>query len=384
MSGSEDSGGGFARGFIYGALLAGVGFAAFAVLNPLKGDMEMAPVEETQSQVVEPAPDATQDTAEVTTPAEPVPAENVAEVAAPTGPELGAPAIDEDSGLSVGSDAAPAPATPDTQVAIATPVDPDTPAVGSDAPEAPEVTDDLTADAPDEPVESALTAGNALSDNSVAVVGADNRPYFAIILEDVGDQGFPRESLTGLTAAISIGVPVTDPEATAIAELYKEAGFEIVAVLPSDLETTTTVTKLDADLAAYFQTLPSAASVLSPQTSRLANDTELSQALLAALSRTGHGVLSYPGEGTVLPRLASSAGVPGVQIFRVIDERPEPENVTLALERALTEAKERGAVIVTGHTRPDTITTLFAWLLGPGSSSVKVVPVSAAIGRLNE
>lgn len=418
MSGTEeDKGGGFVRGFIYGLILAVIGFVAYALMTPQGPDRagisETMPVEhsdittEKQVPVVEPEepPETSEPASDEALPDQETPPEDAnsseenspdeassgeadqqIDASTPAGPQFGAPSVDEGSGLSIGSDAPPTLGSPESQVAIASPSSPDAPNVGSDVPVAPSVTDNLNstgsddADSPSQTT-TALTPGNAMQDNSVPVSGSDDRPYFAIILEDVGDQGVPREGLTALKAAISFGVPVDDPQASQIAQLYQDAGFEVVALLP---DTGLTAAEVTTDLAVFFEAVPNAAAVLDRETSALLEDATLGQAVLTGLKITGHGMLAYGSEDSALQGLAVETGVPSAQVFRVIDERPEPENITLALERAVTEAKETGAVIVTGHTNSDTITTLFAWLLGPGSSSVKIVPASAAIKRLSE
>ena len=386
MKRSEESSGGFVRGFIYGVFIAAVGFVTYAVLNPLKSNITVAENDNTPLQAGEPI---LQETGQVGRQMSQVNAQSFqpeipANIPIIDGPQLGIPATDGESGLEAGNDTAPTLGIPNTQFAIAVPEGSDSPTINTDVLEAPVVTDSLTTEVAVTRVESILTAGNALEDNAITVVGSDDLPYFSIVLEDAGDQELLRGTLAKWTAAISIGVSVEDPQAGDIAKGYGGVGFEIIALLPDDLGNVKTAVQVEAGLAAYFYAVPNATSVLSSQTSGFTTDPELAQALMAGLNKTGHGMLSFITEGAILPGLATDASVPNAQVFSVIDERPEPENVALALERAIAEAKQNGAVIVSGHANADTLTTLSAWLLGPGSSSVRIVPVSASIARLAE
>lgn len=402
MSGSEEQGGGFARGFVLGLILAALGFVGASLMYPLE-PRQAAPDTEAQSaapgQTVSPpesepagAPDTAAEAAPET--------ETAADPTAPAGPGFGSPAVEEGSGLNIGRDSAPSLGSPGSQVAVAAPEDTDAPAVSSDAPEVPDVTDDLTADEPDveqdatpadvneRPLASAaLVPGNALVDNAVPVEGNDDRPFFAIILQDIGDQGVLRDGLLALTASISFGVPVNDPDAPEISRLYREAGFEVVALLPESgpqvLKAGMSPEEVTANLGAFLSAVPDATAVLDRPFSDLPGSVELVDAVVSGLKVTGHGLLTYPATGlNSVADLAAGEGVPGVDVFRVIDEVAGEENIKLALDRAVVEAQARGGVVVVGSTRSETITTLFAWLLGTGSSRVKVVPASAAIQKL--
>jgi polysaccharide deacetylase 2 family uncharacterized protein YibQ len=305
--------------------------------------------------------------------------------------------VDENSGLSIGNDSAPTLGKPEAQVAVATPERSDTPAVSSEAPTVPQVTDDLNAAAvqeeaaptPTGETAPALVAGNAIKDNAVPVQGSDERPYFSIILEDVGSDGVPREGLTALSAAMSFGVPVNDPDAPAIASLYGDAGFEVVALLPESgpqlLTASMSANDVTSNLAAYLAAVPNATAVLDRRNSELTGSVTLAETVLDGLNVTGHGLLTYPRNGlTAVQDQIAAAGVPGAQIFRVIDEPADPESIKLALDQAVAEAKSTGGVVVVGHTRSETITTLVSWLLGASSSGVRIVPASAAIERLSK
>ncbi len=399
MSETEEQGGGFGRGFMLGLFLAVLGFVGASLMYPL-GMIDASGDAGAPAQVAAPEMADTPDPQPDPEPAPAAPEQAAVDPAAPAGPQFGAPAVEEGSGLNIGSDSAPSLGSPGTQVAVAVPDGSDRPAVSPNAPSAPDVTDDLNAtepeveadrtpqDANERPLASAsLVPGNALVDNAVPVSGNDDRPYFAIILQDIGDEGVLREGLLALTAAISFGVPVNDPEAADISRLYREAGFEVVALLPRSgpqvLKAGMPQDQVIENLGAFLTAVPDATAVLDRPFSDLPGSVDLVDALVSGLQVTGHGLLTYPANGlNSVADLATGEGVPGVDVFQVIDETQGADNIKLALDRAVVEAQSRGGVVVVGSTRSETITTLFAWLLGSGSSSVKVVPASAAIQKL--
>jgi len=54
------------------------------------------------------------------------------------------------------------------------------------------------------------------------------------------------------------------------------------------------------------------------------------------------------------------------------------------LTRAAFAGQQEGAVMVIGHTRPETVTALLTWALGGRSEAVTMAPLSAVLTRLSE
>lgn len=229
-----------------------------------------------------------------------------------------------------------------------------------------------------------LQAGAALADNAAGFSGDSSRPLMSIILIDTGENPDLRAGLTALTAPITFGVEADIRDAEEVATGYRNAGFEVTAVLPASgrlgLVPDLPEEEVEPLLARVFQRVPVAATVMDPIGGPLPKDRRIANAVLEALSVTGHGLLTHRGNGlNNVPIIASEQGVPSELVYRVIDEESGQANINLALERAVLDASRSGHVIVVGRVRQETVTTLFSWLLGSGAREVTIAPASAVL-----
>ena len=403
--------GGFIRGLIMGFLLSGVAFSAAAIVFPRDGETTVSILERPDKVDMPEAKVAT------VTPATPKPVEPVTppaqqsqglQITAPsestggpvgTGPlsiggglQMGSPDISDGSGAgSFGgtTDSTPTrPALGSTQVAIAAPAVASGPSVDTASTDRPEVSADIDADdetsgeaaALIELVAKPLVAGDALNGNAVEFNGATDRPLMAIILQDSGAADDLRRGLLTLSAPITFGVTANLAAAEGIANNYSSKGYEVVAVLPDAgqrVERGMADEDLQALLSGVFDAVPNATTLVDRIDGDLPRDPNLVNASLATLSVTGHALLTHRGSGlNNVPQQAIANGVNSDLVFRVIDEVPDPAAIRQALDRAVLEASKTGKVIVVGRVQPETVTTLFSWLLSPSASSVSIAPVS--------
>ncbi|MHA3913342.1 divergent polysaccharide deacetylase family protein [Halovulum sp. GXIMD14793] len=411
--------GGFIRGLFTGLVLCGIAFSAAAIVFPRQGDTTVEILERPEQDA--PAQgSSTQGQSGALTPATPQSAPTITppqqqstglQIAAPSvsgggqgsdstpsiggGLSLSAPNVADGSGagnLGANADSAPTRRTNDgsTKVAIAEPVT-SRPTVDTASTAAPEVGGVDSAAAISDSDKPALTklsakplvAGKALTDNAIPFNGDSDRPLMAIILQDSGVPDELRRGLLTLSAPITFGVTANLDNASGISANYAQKGFEIVAVLPSldqPIQRGMPAAEVNALLSGVFDAVPSATALVDQIDGDLPRDPALVKAALETLKITGHGLLTHRGSGlNNVPQQAVGAGVPSDIVFRVVDDVSDPAAIRQELDRAVLEASKSGRVIVIGRVQPDTVTTLFSWLLSPSASAVTIAPVSTVM-----
>ncbi len=235
--------------------------------------------------------------------------------------------------------------------------------------------------------EADLKQGAALALNRAIFEDPGDRALMAVVLEDVGAGGLARDSLTGLGAPITFAVSADDPDAAAAAKTFRGKGFEVAVMPPAEgpqaLTTGLEADVLRADLGAIFAAVPQAAILLDRPEGILPRDSTLAREVIDALAVTGHGLVTHRGAGlNTVDRLAEGTSVKTGMVFRSIDDRAGAGNIAAALDRAALEASKTGGIIVYGTTREETVKTLFTWILGSNSKSVRIAPASAVIAPL--
>ncbi len=413
----------FVAGFVVGAVFCGMVLGALAILNPLErpdapsaapaqiGAPEGSAAVPEPQPVSAPAPAATasQQTAAdpesspepvVAVEAEPAPDAAPAPAAGEAGPDvftgpqtgggaaLTAPGFGGEQSANIASGGSDRPirmAAAPQQVTAGSTETGARPAVNTESAAMPEI-GGSELEEPDRPLgpPPPLQAGAALVDNAAAFAGDATRPLMSIILIDTGAHSDLRPRLTALTAPITFGVEAGIRDAGAVAADYRDAGFEVTAVLPGagrlGLIEGLAEDQVAPLLARVLDQIPVAATVMGPVEGPLPGDRRMANALLDSLTVTGHGLLTYRGNGlNNLPIIASEKGVPAALVYRVIDDQPGAANIGLALERAVLDASRSGHVIVVGRVQEETVTALFSWLPGSGAREVTIAPASAVL-----
>lgn len=212
----------------------------------------------------------------------------------------------------------------------------------------------------------------------------DGKPLMGIVLIDDGSgltsgaQGLA--ALRSFPYPLSFAVDASKPDAAERMALYREAGFEVVAMVglpegaqPSDAETTFNV---------VLPRLDQVVAVLEAPDGGFQASRDLSDQITAILADTGHGLITQDKGLNTMPKLARKEGVPADPIFRDFDSSGQSATVIRRfLDQAAFKAGQEGAVIMLGRLRPDTISALLLWGLQDRASSVALVPVSAVLTR---
>ena len=212
----------------------------------------------------------------------------------------------------------------------------------------------------------------------------DDKPLMSVLLMDVGSDLQGGEvgiaALRSFPYPLSFAVDSTLPDAAERVETYREAGFEVLALVdlpqgaqPSDAETA---------FAATLDRIGPVVGVLEGTQSGFQGSRALADQVTDILAQSGHGLVTQDKGLNTMPKLARKAGVPADPVFRDFDSKDQTARVIRRfLDQAAFRAGQEGAVIMLGRLRPDTISALLLWGLQDRASDVALVPISAVLLR---
>jgi hypothetical protein len=210
---------------------------------------------------------------------------------------------------------------------------------------------------------------------------AETRPLMAVVLIDDPENPMDLETLAGFSFPVAFAIDPLAPGAEARAAAFRSNGFEVV-ILGSVIVDGATATDVEVALAGAQEILPEAVAVMDTPGGRIQGDRPVLDATVAALSRSGHGLVAFPRGLNAAEQTAAREGVPGATVFRSLDDEDQRATViTRFLSRAAFAAAQEGTVIVVGRTRPDTVTALFSWALSGRTEAIALAPLSATLLR---
>lgn len=213
---------------------------------------------------------------------------------------------------------------------------------------------------------------------------AENKPLMSIILIDDGSN--PTSGAPGIAAlrsfpyTLSFAVDSALPDAAERVALYREEGFEVLAMvdlpqgaLASDVETTLGVT---------LSQMREVVGVLEGTREGVQSTREVADQVTAILAQSGHGLVTQDKGLNTMPKLARKDGVPADPVFRDFDSAGQTATVIRRfLDQAAFKAGQEGAVVMLGRLRPDTISALLLWGLQDRAGKVALAPISAVLTR---
>lgn len=234
--------------------------------------------------------------------------------------------------------------------------------------------------APEVVVQDASEVG-ALRAYAAAFEGEPSSGMFSVILIDAGAQSMPRNELLQLELPFSIAIDPSQPGAGAAAKAYREAGIEVL-VLANDLPETAVPSDVAVALSGYFDVLDQAIAVLDPVDGRIQNNRDLLQPVLGTIRDSGHGLVTYDRGLNSAQQAARREGIASATVFRLLDaEQEEAPRIKRYLNRAAFTASKEGAVVVVGHSYPDTVKAMLEWALDEKTAELSIVPVSQVMLR---
>tara|TARA_R110000796_G_scaffold60203_7_gene138973 strand:- start:1622 stop:3325 length:1704 start_codon:yes stop_codon:yes gene_type:complete len=230
--------------------------------------------------------------------------------------------------------------------------------------------------------EASASGGGAIKRYSQPFANADDKPLMGILLMDTGSDLDGGEvgiaALRSFPYPISFAVDASLPDATERMRIYRDEGFEVLAMVdlpagaqPSDAETT---------LGVAFNHMPEVVGVLEGNRTGLQPNREVADQVTAILEQGGYGLVTQDKGLNTMPKLAVKNGVPAAAIFRDFDNKDQtPTVIRRFLDQAAFKAGIEGSVIMLGRMRPETISALLVWGLQDRASQVALAPISAVL-----
>ncbi len=316
------------------------------------------PVLQAEPEQTEPVPTETVSTEPV--PAEPVPAEPAATEPDPETPDQGGVKI---AALpQAGNDTAPLRPTIGTRVV-------------------PLTERNKPATAPAEPAAQSDPGPNAdgpaIEAFAAAFENPDDLPMMAIVLiDDAASIGV--EALRDFPYPLTFAVDPSLPDAAARMAAHRKAGFEVVVLI--DLPQAASAQDAEVAMSVLLQAVPEAVAVLEGTKGGIQGNRGLSDQVTAIVGDAGMGLITQSKGLNTVSKLAARDGVPAAPVFRDFDGAGQSARVMRRfLDQAAFRAGQKGAVIMLGRIRPDTISALLLWGLQDRASRVALAPVSAAL-----
>ncbi|MBR3369691.1 MAG: divergent polysaccharide deacetylase family protein [Rhodobacteraceae bacterium] len=236
-----------------------------------------------------------------------------------------------------------------------------------------------TDDADAAPAEVTRTA---LERNAIAVDDTADRPFMAIVLNDPGLPMPLRRDLAARDLPFTVALNPMDPSATEAAQLYHEAGKEVL-ILANGIPAGATASDIDVTFGAYFENVPLAAGVIDLPRDGFGRNTRLSSEVMKVLARDGYGLVTFAGGLGQAARSAAAMGVPHAEVFRILDAEGESAiTIRRFLDRAVFQASQVGFVMVFGEaSTQSTLDALDLWQSEGRVDQISLVPVSAILQR---
>lgn len=228
--------------------------------------------------------------------------------------------------------------------------------------------------------------GDAFDAFAVDYAPPDDGPLLAIILEDIGEGGVSVEDLASFGAAVTYGVDADDERARWRDAAFRDAGFEVVALIPAEagrnLTQNSDAGEVPSLIKDYFTAVPGAVALIDTPISDMYRNPRLVGQLAGELNETGRGLLIHEKFGVNRAlEAARSNGIPSASMLRIIDETRDAASIRRALDRASLDASKTGAAIVYGRTYPETVAAILPWLLSNSARSVNLAPLTATMRR---
>lgn len=207
----------------------------------------------------------------------------------------------------------------------------------------------------------------------------DDAPLMSIVLIDDGTSPLGPEALQGFPYALTIAVDADWSGAGEAASRYREAGFEVLAMV--DLPQGARASDAETTMQAAFKAVPQAVGVMEGTETGLQTGREATEQLAPILLDTGHGLVLFGDGLNTAQKLIAREGVPAATVFRDFDANDQDESVIRRFldQAAFKAGSEDNGVIMVGRLRPDTVSALVLWGLQDRASRVALAPVSALL-----
>jgi polysaccharide deacetylase 2 family uncharacterized protein YibQ len=239
------------------------------------------------------------------------------------------------------------------------------------------------------PERTPIAEGQAPRDLYAAnFVDTGARPLMSMLLVDAGEDGLATSALAGFQFPVTFAVPVDLPDAETRARDYRAAGFEVMAMVPRDERGNLaglSAAEVEARLVSFLDAVPEAIGILDRAGGDIPRDNSVTRAALATVQATGHILVTRRETGfNSVDAIADVDGIPTATVSLVLPSGGGGDVIRSELNRASVNARSSGGEVILGRTDRETITSLFTWVLGAGTRTVDLAPVTALVKRLDD
>lgn len=341
--------------------------------DPMEDDLRVegdsAPVTETAPDEMVEMPDAEDAEPAVDAPDVPEPTEEEApEVAVMTPEPMPQPESEPDAAPEpVDEEAAPDNSMPAADETIVTGR---LPSVGAEeAPESDGAVEEEAAEVPQAP---------AIERNAIPYTGDPALPKMSVVLIDQGPSREDVGDLAVMPFPLSVAVDASAPDAEAAMQFYRDAGAEVVLMVP--LPTGATPADVDVTFQVYEPLMADAVAVLFPADAGFQSLGGTAVQVATVLGEEGLGLVTYPEGLNTGHKSAVKEGVPAGMVFRDLDsEGQAPDVMRRFLDNVAFRARADEGVIAIARVRSDSLQALLEWSLGNRAQTVNLAPVSAVL-----
>lgn len=206
----------------------------------------------------------------------------------------------------------------------------------------------------------------------------DAKPLMSIVLIDTGNSDLGVEALDAFPYPLTFAVDTSQPDATERMQVYREKGFEVLALV--DLPRSATPSDVEIAMSAHLSAVPEAVGVMEGVDTGVQASREILDQLTQIVLSSGHGMVFQRSGMNTARKLAEREGIPAGTVFRDFDGNNQSASVMRRfLDQAAFSASREGGVIMMGRLQAETISALLIWGLADRSARVSLSPVSAVL-----
>ncbi len=245
-------------------------------------------------------------------------------------------------------------------------------AIPAPADAAPDAVPDAAPDAGPE------TPGRAIERYAHPFDPAGDAPRLAVILIDEGGTPLDAAALQALPFPIAFAIDATRPDAAAAMRRYRDAGQEVVAIvpLPQGARPEDVAVALEGSMAA----LPESVAVMEATPGGFGIGGQQLAQMIGEIGTAGRGLVAWNQGLNPAARAAAKAGLPAGSIYRDIDgDGQDRAAIGRFVDQAAFRAGQEGRVILLGHARAETLAALGDFTHSSRARSVEVAPLSAVL-----
>lgn len=248
------------------------------------------------------------------------------------------------------------------------------------------------------PSVAASRTGSAMTDAAPMIVADDlpaivaysadysktgTAPEMSVILVDIGALDPTSAQLSALPFPVTFAVDALAPGATERAEMYRQAGLEVLALI--GLPDGATAQDVAVTINQARNVMPVSIGFLDVPSASFQANREIASQVVASAATSGHGVVSFSRGLNALMQEATRAKQPAALVFRDFDGRDQNG---AAIKRFLDQAAFRAGIdediVLVGRAKEDTIAALVEWSLGNRAATVELVPVSFLLTQTDD